>query len=166
MHKWSSNRSPFFKVTKPIYFILNSITFPVLPLGQQTIAPLQTFTFLITSLFVWFPTLAQLGPPDCKNSSQSPFNFQASIAVLGDVFLRRANLLISDGKNDEGMDLVRFAKGTSEQLESDSHRADPKNWPDKSVMKFRLDGLAKLWEAKPLDDHELINSPYYVCAYD
>jgi hypothetical protein len=77
-------------------------------------------------------------PRDCLNGNLAPFNFQASIVELGDVFLRRAESLLAAGDIPHAMEMAAYAKGSYANLDKPEHTSETKSWPDYLVLTERL----------------------------
>ena len=92
-------------------------------------------------------------PEDCENGPKAPYNLQASITELGDVFLRRAESLLKAGDVPHAMEMAGYAKGSYASLDKPEHAADTKAWPDAFALVDRLARVEAIQHghvAKPL----------------
>ncbi len=105
-------------------------------------------------------------PQDCQNGPHAPYNFQSSVVVLGDAFLRRANHLLQAGDVAGAMPLAFYAQGTYRELQAPSHLPDTQNWPDRAAISVRDAAVEGLLNAQPFDDATLIEADAYLRAYE
>lgn len=104
-------------------------------------------------------------PTDCINGTIAPFNFQAAVVELGDVFLRRAEYYLLEDDLKNAAIMTAYAEGTYAQLEKSEHAASTKEWPDNDVLtlrKSRLEGLKK----RVVNTDSLVGMELYEKAYE
>jgi len=92
-------------------------------------------------------------PEDCGNGPKAPYNLQASVTELGDVFLRRAETLVQAGDVPHALEMAGYAKGSYATLDKPEHAADTKAWPDAIALVDRLARVEAIQQrrvAKPL----------------
>jgi hypothetical protein len=101
------------------------------------------------------------------SSWKAPFNFQASVTELGDVFLQQAEYYLSKGESEKAMTLAGYAQGTYKQLFKPTQIKQTEQWPDYSALtirKKRLNDLQKQIIPKTnlllIDDYQRV----YVCT--
>lgn len=107
-----------------------------------------------------------LHPQDCRNGIRAPFNTQASVVVLGDVFLRKANQLIKAGDIGSGVRLASYANETFQQLFKPEHLQHTQKWPDRNGLVVRQETVAKLLTAQPVKDESLVSSDDFQRIYE
>ena len=83
-------------------------------------------------------------PEDCGSGSKSPFNLQASVTMLGDVFSREAEHLLRSGNIPGAMQMVGYAKGTYAHLQADAQVDATNKWSDSAVLSQRITYLETL----------------------
>lgn len=105
-------------------------------------------------------------PQDCGNGIRAPYNLQASVTVLGDVFLRKANQLLQSGEIASGVSLAHYAKGTYELLSKPAYLSETQTWPDRSGIALRQVAMAKLLTAQPMDDVAFIEAEDFRRPYE
>jgi hypothetical protein len=72
-----------------------------------------------------------LHPEDCIGTWKAPYNFQASVTELGDVFLQQAEYFLKKGDIEKAMTMAGLADGTYTQLYKQKHIEETKKWPDR-----------------------------------
>ena len=106
-------------------------------------------------------------PEDCTNTPIAPYNTQAAVVELGDVFLRRAEVLLQAGDIPHAMEMAGYAAGSYAQLKTPEHAASSKAWPDAVAVADRLDRVAAIQKghaASPLLDRTANYRRPYECA--
>jgi hypothetical protein len=106
----------------------------------------------------------KLRPQDCKNGNVTPFNSQASIVTLGDVFLREAEVFLAQGEIPKAMELASYAKGTYSELNGPRLISDTRSWPDNDVLAERTDRVDRIF-ARKVSAIRLQDSPSYFRPY-
>lgn len=99
-------------------------------------------------------------PTDCAAGEAAPHNLPASMTVLGDTFLRRANALMIQRDIPAAMELASYAEGTYARID------DTVAWPDGGALPLRKAAVAKLLQAQTLDDAAFTNSDDFQRAYE
>jgi hypothetical protein len=108
-------------------------------------------------------------PRDCRNGNLAPYNVQASVTILADVFLRRAASLYQSGDVPHAMEMASYAKGTYSQLQSTLHAKKTASWPDRPALKDRLQRVSDLLQShstKPATEPELQRTENYRRVYE
>lgn len=106
-------------------------------------------------------------PEDCGNTPIAPYNVQAAVVELGDVFLRRAETLLQAGDIPHAMQMAGYAAGSYAQLNKPEHAAETKAWPDAVAIAERLDRVHAIQSghvASPLLDRTANYRRPYECA--
>lgn len=85
-----------------------------------------------------------LHPKDCISTWKAPYNFQAALTELGDVFLQQAEYFLTKGNIEKAMMLAGFAEGTYSQLFKPKHIEETIKWPDYEVLMMRKGRLAEI----------------------
>lgn len=85
-----------------------------------------------------------LHPSDCISSWKAPFNFQASVTELGDVFFQQAEYYLAKGDVKKAMMLTGYAAGTYKQLFKPKRVKLTEQWPDYSALTIRKKQLKDL----------------------
>lgn len=106
-------------------------------------------------------------PEDCGNTPIAPYNVQAAVVELGDVFLRRAEVYSKAGDIPHAMQMAGYAAGSYAQLNKPEHAAETKAWPDAVAIAARLDRVAAIQGGhveSPLLDRTANYRRPYECA--
>lgn len=106
-----------------------------------------------------------LHPRDCQNNAIAPFNFQASVIELGDVFLRRAEYFLQKSDIQNAMTMAEYANGTYASLNSPLHISSTEKWPDRETITLRKTRLNHI-QNKQLPKKSLIAMEQYQRAYE
>jgi hypothetical protein len=106
-----------------------------------------------------------LHPEDCIGTWKAPYNFQAAVTELGDVFLQQAEYFLKNGDIEKAMTMVGFAEGTYSQLYKPKHIDKTKRWPDYEVLMMRKERLAEVQHRK-IPKHSLRTLDQYQRAYE
>lgn len=105
-------------------------------------------------------------PQDCDNGAKAPYNSQAAIAMLGDVFLRQAEYLLSQGNVPGAMEMAGYAKGTYKNLNSPQKAEQTKAWPDNQVLAARTVYLDTLKPGASIESGSFQKTSDYQRVYD
>jgi len=108
-----------------------------------------------------------LHPEDCISTWKAPYNFQAAVTELGDVFLQQAEYCLKRGDIEKAMTMAGFADGTYSQLFQPKHIEETKKWPDYDVLAMRKKRLAEIHNRRISKDSLRMMSQYqrtYECA--
>lgn len=107
-----------------------------------------------------------LHPKDCANGVKSPFNLQASVTMLGDVFARESEHLLRSGKTREAMQMLGYAKGTYAHLQAPAQADATAKWPDSSVLSQRATYVDSIRPGKALPAHGIESLQGYSRVYE
>ena len=108
-----------------------------------------------------------LHPDDCNSTWKAPYNFQAAVTELGDVFLQQAEYELKKGNIKNAMMMAGYAAGTYKQLSKPEHLEISKLWPDYNVLAMRETRLRDIEKQKvPATSMHTINDYQqpYECA--
>lgn len=104
-------------------------------------------------------------PQDCQNGSHAPYNLQASVTVLGDVFLRRSEYFLQKNDIPRAMEMAGYARETYSVLESPKHIEVSKTWPDRPLVQIRKDHIEQIHKMQ-MPSVPLHKTGAYAQAYD
>jgi len=105
-------------------------------------------------------------PQDCANGAKAPYNSQAAIAMLGDVFLRQAEYLLTVGNIPSAMEMAGYAQGTYKNLSSPENAENTKSWPDNQVLTARVVYLDALKPGTSIEAGSFQRTSDYQRVYD
>jgi hypothetical protein len=105
-------------------------------------------------------------PQDCNNGAKAPYNTQASIAMLGDVFLRQAEYFLSRGNIPSAMEMAAYAKGTYDSLNNPQNAENTKSWPDNQVLVERSTYIGTLKPGASIEAGSFQKTAAYQRVYD
>lgn len=105
-------------------------------------------------------------PQDCGNGVHAPFNAQAAITVLGDVFLRRSEEFLNQGDIPRGMKMLGYADGTYRQLTSPKNSATTKKWPDNVAVDSRREWVSQLMYSHITNGKSITQTNSYSRVYE
>lgn len=105
-----------------------------------------------------------LHPDDCMSTWKAPYNLQASVTELGDVFLQQAEYDLARKRISKAMEMAEYAKGTYAVLSKPEHLELTQKWPDFDALALRMKRLTDVQNQKrakePLDKMSLYQRVY------